>query len=69
MERHRIVAAAAQRLAAYDAAKTEPTAANPAEPGDGDPRIVRAARMETAARAEQRAQPALVTSNEQNDRP
>jgi hypothetical protein len=59
--RDRIVAAAAQRLAAQETQRGQVAAAQAAEARHGHARVLRAARMEAAATAEQRAQPALVT--------
>ena len=58
--RHRIEPAAAQRLTARDAPQRERAATQCAEARHRDSSIVRTARMEAAARAEQRAQAALV---------
>jgi hypothetical protein len=62
-----IEAAGAKRLATRDAKEREPPAAQRAEPRDGDVRVVRAARMKAAARAEERAQKTFVTLQHQDD--
>jgi len=63
----RIDAASAERLAAQDAVDAEPAAAPGAETRHGDARVVRAAGMKAAARAEQRAQPAFVSTQQRNE--
>ena len=59
---HGIVAARVQGMAAGDAAQREPAAARGAEAGDRPHRVFRAGRHEAAARAQQRADPALVAA-------
>src|SRR5690606_14924099 len=68
LERYRIQSAAAQGLAARDSAKAQPAPARAAEAGDRDARIFGATRMEAAARAQQRAQHTLVTTDQEDQR-
>ena len=65
--RYRIETAAAQGLAARDAPQAEEASAGGAEACDRRSRIVRTARIEAAARAEQRTEQALVDGEQGKD--
>jgi len=58
--RYRIEPSAAQRLATRDAPKRKQSATQRAKARDRDARVIRAARVESATRAKQRAEQALV---------
>jgi len=64
---HGIEPAAAQRLAARDPPQAEDASARGAETGDRRSRVVRTARIEAAAGAEQRTEEAFVDGEQGKD--
>jgi len=65
MLRHRILAAAAQRLAAHDAPQRQDTAPQRTEAHDGNPCIIGTAGVEAATRTQQGAQQAFVGTKQE----
>src|SRR5690606_18175464 len=64
---HGVVAAGVEGVAAADAPQRQPAALERTKPRDRGHRVLRATRHETAARAQQRAEQALVAAQEEDE--